>query len=181
MHFVHLHFHQFNSLVVEKDRLCQLHLNEAPGDAIPAGDLMELVQAVLSLEVVTGQVDRDGQRLLSPVHPVQQQLANLLKNKKIQLTDSPVLFEQRNEIGGIDHPPLGVLPAHQRLGAVHFAAGRLHFGLQIEFEIPVLQRLLKQVIQLEFLLETLCERRVIEYAPPPPVWKRGKRFLRGPV
>lgn len=70
-----------------------------------------------------GAVHRYFYRGQPGVEPRPDAEANLFKHPKVQLDDEPVLFEQRDELVGIDHA-FGAHPANQRLCAADgFAFG----------------------------------------------------------
>ena len=59
--------------------------------------------------------DIDGAVVL----PLDQLLARLLEHPGADGDDEPGLLGQGDELVGADQAPLGVLPAHERLGADH--------------------------------------------------------------
>ena len=52
-------------------------------------------------------------------HPLRQLAARLVQDESVDGTDQPPLLGQGDEVGRGDDPPLGVAPAHQRLGPPH--------------------------------------------------------------
>lgn len=100
-----------------------------------------------------------------------------LRTPKGPADDESVLFEQRDELVGIDHA-FGAHPADQRLCAADgFAFGPV-LGLQVDLEIPVLQGRSHDVFK-TLLPEKLAADGIVIHGVAQPSPEFGGGFLEG--
>ena len=81
------------------------------------------------------QVDRRDQ-----AGPAQGVTAGLLEHPGADRDDQPGLLGRGDEVGGVDQSALGMVPAHERLGAADGAAGQLDLGQEAQHELAALDR-----------------------------------------
>ena len=89
------------------------------------------------MQVARRQVHRDRQRaaftcprLIEPQRGLYDPFGKRL--------DEPGVFGQPDEFDRCNQAALGVVPAHQRLGATDPAARKLHLGLQVQQQVAAL-------------------------------------------
>jgi hypothetical protein len=84
------------------------------------------------------EVDRDGQRLALRV-PGCDLAQGLSEYRPGRGGHQPGFLDQVQKDLGVEQPPGGVVPAHQRLHAVHVAGGQVDLGLVVHDELVTLQ------------------------------------------
>ena len=137
--------------VIQQDGLGQFKLDKAPVHPVPVPDTAAAFQKIRDLQILPGQIHRDGTQFPALILPACQQAADLFKDKLIQPGNHPVLFKHRYKHRGRQHPLGGMLPADQRLCPGYAPVFQAHLGLEIHPEVPGLQRCVQPVDQFLFL------------------------------
>lgn len=162
MHLQNLRLHRFDGSVLKENGLGQLQLEQTRRDSVPAGDFFERTQAVGLFEMPPGEVYRNRERLKPAVNPPPQGQADLFEYIEVELADFLVFLKEGDEVGGVDHSPLGVVPADQRLGAGDPIAVKQHLRLQKHMKIPAFEGIRKQVVELVLAKQPLCEGGIVK-------------------
>ena len=102
------------------------------GHAVLPGQAGQRFDQVGLVHVGPGHIDRDRHHRHAGLLPALQQGAYVLPDVKVHFGNKAVLFKQGNELAGVHKAPLGMHPAHQRLGAGHTVSPQAVFGLQID-------------------------------------------------
>ena len=85
------------------------------------------------------QVHTDLNLLPIDLPPAVDGLADLLEEVPVHIPDKAGLLQHGQKIPQVQHPPLGINPAHKRLGGVDLPCAQIHLGLQVELEVPPFQ------------------------------------------
>ena len=136
----------------------------APGETMLADDLLKRCGQVRVVHIDPGYIDGDRDRIAETVLPVAHLPRGLAPDIGVEPLDQTVLFKQRDEHAGADHPKLRVDPAHKRLRAREDGGIRPHveFGLVINLELLLADRLRKVLDELFGIELALVQAVVID-------------------
>ena len=102
-------------------------------------ELGDLARQALVEQVAGGQVHRDGQRPAG-IGPGARLREGGVQDVAGERADQPGVLGERDELVGKDQAALGVLPAHQGLGADDLAGADADLGLVVQDELAAVQR-----------------------------------------
>lgn len=85
-----------------------------------------------------GGVHGDGDELAPGLGVALQEGRHLIQHVEIQLDNAAAVFQDGDELVGIEDGPVGLLPADQGLGTDDGQVGQRELGLEVELELVVL-------------------------------------------
>lgn len=129
---------------------------------MPSDALCQTLKIGGVLQIITREVDGDGQERQALIFPALKQIAHAVEHEMVQFGNKPVAFEEGDEPGRGDNPPLGMVPADEGLRPCELAGGQGDLGLKVYLKLSVLQRALHCALNLPFVQKPLPQRVVVE-------------------
>ena len=119
-------------------------------------DLLQQLDQPRLIQVDAGYVNGYRQADPQPRLPIPDLRGGFRPDKAVQTVDQTVVFEQRNEYAGADHPKRWMAPAHESLSAAQNRCIRTHvkLGLIMDLKLFFPDRTRKILNQLRF--KKLC-------------------------
>ena len=128
-------------LIAHDSRLRQLKAQVLMGDPVPLHYLLRDGERIHLKEIQRRQIDRYGDDWQAVLFLIMEQLHDAADHEGIELMDESGLLQHGDDGGWRDQAMLRVIPAHQCLDMAELSRQDAHAGLQVNLDLPLLQRL----------------------------------------